>query len=170
MAADTPIQVVLDGDETVPLWEGKVAVGATWDEGEAICRRLRLRLPLETTPGDYTLSVASGESSIALGDVTVAESTRQFELPPVETESGMTYGDQIRLAGFDSVVNETGELAVTLVWQALRQPDDNYQVFLHLLDGNGQIVSQSDAVPGRGYSTSQWLASEVVAAPYADTS
>ena len=90
-------------------------------------------------------------------------STRQFELPPVETESGTTYGDQIRLAGFDSVVNETGELAVTLVWQALRQPDDNYQVFLHPLDGNGQIVSQSDAVPGRGYSTSQWLASEVVA-------
>ena len=66
MAADTPIQVVLDGDETVPLWEGKVAVGATWDEGEAICRRLRLRLPLETTPGDYTLSVASDESSITL--------------------------------------------------------------------------------------------------------
>ena len=78
MAADTPIQVFLDGGESVPLWEGNVADGAIWDDGEAICRRLRLRLPLETTPGDYSLSVASGDSTIALGDVTIAEWTRQF--------------------------------------------------------------------------------------------
>ena len=152
----------LDGDEAISLWEGGAATGATWDDGEAICRRLRLRLPLEATPGDYSLSVASGGSTIALGDVTVAESTRQFALPPVETESGMTYGDQIQLAGFDRAIDESGELAVTLVWQALRQPDDNYQVFVHLLDENGQIVAQSDAAPGDGYATGQWLAGEVV--------
>ncbi len=75
----------------------------------------------------------------------------------------MTYGDQIQLAGFDRAIDETGELAVTLVWQALRQPDDNYQVFVHLLDENGQIVAQSDAAPGGGYATGQWLDGEVVA-------
>ena len=83
----------------------------------------------------------------------------------------MTYGDQIWLVGFDSIINETGELAVTLVWQALRLPDNNYQVFVHLLDESGQIVARSDVAPGDGYATGQWLAGEVVVnARYADAS
>jgi hypothetical protein len=161
-SAETPIQLLLDGDERMTLWSGQVATGATWDDGEAVCRRLRTSVPLNADPGIYQLQIASGDSSIDLGEVTISESTRQYELPSFATESGVTFGEQIKLAGFNSVVKETGALAVTLVWQALRQPEENYQVFLHLLDEEGEIVAQSDAVPGGGYATSQWLPQEVV--------
>ncbi len=163
-SAETPIQLVLDGDELVVLWSGSVAEDATWDDGEALCRRLRTSVPPDTAPGVYRLQIESGDNTIDLGEVTIAESTRQYELPPVANESGVTFGDQIVLAGYDSKVTETGQLAVTLAWQALRrpEPESHYQVFLHLLDEDGQIVAQSDAAPGGGYATSQWLPQEVV--------
>ncbi len=161
-AAETPIQLVLDGDERVVLWSGNVAEDALWEDGEALCRRLRTSVPVDTAPGDYRLQTESGDSTIDLGGITLSESTRQYELPSFDHESGVTFGNQIVLAGYDSAVTDTGELAVTLVWQALHRPESSYQVFLHLLDEDGQIVAQSDAAPGGGYATSQWLPQEVV--------
>jgi len=37
---------------------------------------------------------------------------------------------------------------VAAVWLTNRETDRNYKVFVHLLDAQGQLMSQSDAVPG----------------------
>jgi hypothetical protein len=50
-----------------------------------------------------------------------------------------------------------------LVWSAEQPLGADYTVFVHLLDGNGQLVAQSDLTPGNGYApTTSWTAGEPV--------
>jgi len=68
----------------------------------------------------------------------------------------VTFGDALMLLGYDAPVTLThpGEaLPITLYWQALRQMERDYSVFVHLLDENDievQDQSRSQAYPGRG--------------------
>ncbi len=42
------------------------------------------------------------------------------------------------------------ELNVSLLWQALEETEENYTVFVHVLDRNGQLIAQHDGVPAYG--------------------
>jgi hypothetical protein len=68
------------------------------------------------------------------------------------------------LLGYNLVLPSSREepLVLALVWQAVAAPQQSYTVFVHLLDNEGVIIAQSDALPGGGYPTDQWLAGEVV--------
>jgi hypothetical protein len=70
-----------------------------------------------------------------------------------------TLGDQVSLTGYslsgEPVAGDT--LSVTLYWQALHPPTDDYTVFVHLLGTDGELAAQSDAPPIDGlYPTSRW--------------
>jgi uncharacterized membrane protein len=57
-----------------------------------------------------------------------------------------------------------GELRLTLYWQARDPMDESHTVFVHLTDGEGNLISQSDSIPAQGeYPTSWWVPEEVVA-------
>ncbi|MDY7078929.1 MAG: glycosyltransferase family 39 protein [Chloroflexota bacterium] len=46
---------------------------------------------------------------------------------------------------------------VTIYWQTLSQPDQNYAIFVHLLSDAGTMVAQRDTYPGLGsYPTAAW--------------
>ncbi len=79
---------------------------------------------------------------------------------PVTTSA--LFGDQIELTGaqlYPSTLRPGGTLCVDLNWRALKQPDGDYTVFVHLVDPNGQVVAQTDLQPQGGFSpTSQWTA------------
>ncbi len=72
--------------------------------------------------------------------------------------------NQIELTGYDlrAAHMRPGEtLSLTLYWHAERKPASDYTVFVHLLDQEGQIVSQADGVPRSGaYPTSWWASGE----------
>ncbi len=54
-------------------------------------------------------------------------------------------------------------LTVTLYWVCANSVKENYTVFIHLIDANGQIIAQSDAPPQEGARpTSSWNAGEFV--------
>ena len=78
---------------------------------------------------------------------------------------GAILGKQIKLLSFaapDSVAPGT-ELEVRLYWEALRSPEDDYTVFVHLLDASGQLVAGHDGPPMDGQSpTRTWLPGEIV--------
>ncbi len=72
--------------------------------------------------------------------------------------SGALFGEQIRLQSYALSAQEitSGDvLQLQLKWQAERQPDANYTVFVQLLDPRDQVVAQRDAPPGDS-PTSQW--------------
>ncbi len=55
------------------------------------------------------------------------------------------------------------ELQVTLTWQAEATPDENYTVFVQLLDEAGQVRAQHDSQPAGGaLITTSWAPGEYV--------
>ncbi len=73
-----------------------------------------------------------------------------------------TFGPCIRLRGYRRRT-EGAELRLTLTWEALCPPGEDLFVFVHLLDGQGDIVAQYDGMPcGWGCPTSAWEAGQRV--------
>jgi len=83
-------------------------------------------------------------------------------VPPLEHKTNAIFSDTLKLPGY-ALRQETGDLRITLYWQALRRMD-YYKAFVHLYDAqSGALVAQYDAVPrGWTYPTNWWEAGEVV--------
>jgi 4-amino-4-deoxy-L-arabinose transferase-like glycosyltransferase len=75
------------------------------------------------------------------------------------------FGDMFALRAYQ-IGDTSGEtLNVKLYWEALQKPNENYAVFVHLLDAQGQMVAQQDQAPGSGpgYLPLQWSKGDLVA-------
>jgi hypothetical protein len=87
------------------------------------------------------------------------------------------FGEVARLLGFDTtlttlenegltpvfVTSMDGTLTFTLYWQAIQETDTSYSVFIHLLDDQGELVSQHDGVPAGGARpTTGWIEGEII--------
>ncbi len=87
----------------------------------------------------------------------------------VATPLQVRVGDAFMLARyalqFDAA---TRSVHLALYWQDLSKTENDYTVFVHVLDANGKIVAQKDAPPLDGaYPTSIWDAQEIVKDAYA---
>ncbi|MGD8627425.1 MAG: glycosyltransferase family 39 protein [Anaerolineae bacterium] len=92
------------------------------------------------------------------------------ESPSVEVEARL--GEEgfetavVELAGYDLPAGpwEPGDVVpLTVFWQARQAVGAEYQVFVHLLDGEGRLVAQNDGPPAGGARpTSGWAAGETV--------
>ena len=101
--------------------------------------------------------------SVEVGKVEMQLPERSFAVPVMTQEVGATFGDDLRLLGYDLEM-EADSLYLTLHWQALRRMDVSYTMFVHVFDPlTGEIVGQADVVPyGYTYPTAWWEAGEVV--------
>ena len=77
-----------------------------------------------------------------------------------------TFADQIGLLGYnlsDHSLVPGQSLDLTLFWSPRGRPSQDYTVFVHLLDSQGQLRGQADSPPTSGkYPTSVWDAGEVI--------
>ncbi|MCI0397453.1 MAG: hypothetical protein L0332_10665 [Chloroflexi bacterium] len=93
-----------------------------------------------------------------------------FRVPAVtprvlaEQATDVTWEGAIALRGWSALQAED-RLLVTLYWQAEVQVMRSYTVFVHLLDQDGELVTQLDRPP-EGYLTSDWRPEEIVADTY----
>lgn len=151
-----------------------------WPAAQPLREQTGLYFPPETPPGQYRLrwqllDSATGQSIAGrpswqpwdrdthlLGAITVIPWPLEINLPPQLTPLSAQFGESIRLAGY--TVQQTADaLALTLAWRAQSRPTDNYFAFVHLVDENGAIVSQSDRIPADGLRpTSGWRPNEVI--------
>lgn len=84
---------------------------------------------------------------------------------PASTPTLMTFGSQIALARAE--VRIDSNITVNLAWHALRAPDKDYTVFVHLVDAQGQTIAQADSQPqNNSYPTSFWDAGQVIEDSY----
>ena len=88
---------------------------------------------------------------------------RNFTLPTLAHSLAVDYGERIRLAGYD-LARADHTVTLNIAWQALRDIDQNYKVFVHVFDpATEKIVAQSDVMPHNNtYPTSRWLQGEVI--------
>jgi hypothetical protein len=159
-----------------PIWPT-----AKWRQGSVWRDPHNFILPPMLRPGDYRLVIAlvtseqnrlevNGEEQLLLGNVTTIDRPRVFEPPVPEIELDVVFGQQARLVGLDlpQVQVKAGEiLPLTLYWQALVPLDRSWTVFVHLINSEGNIVSQQDQIPGHGqFPTTGWVSNEYLVDPY----
>ncbi|GIK42044.1 MAG: hypothetical protein BroJett011_58770 [Chloroflexota bacterium] len=152
-----------------------------WRQGTLLRDPYDVALPPTLAPGEYRLVVAlttAEKTRLVVGDsdqlilttVTTIDRPHVFEAPTPQIPLEVNFSDQAKLVGLDlpqTRVKVGAFLPLTLYWQALAPFDRSWTVFVHLLDEQGQIVSQQDQIPGAGqFPTTSWLAKEYLVDSY----
>lgn len=140
-----------------------------WAAGALVMGRPSIALPITAAPGEYVVNVQlldpSGEilsPPVAVGKVAVTASDRTTTLPPMQFESGASFGlpPAIALAGYDASTT-SNTLTLTLYWRQTGAMTTDYKYFVHIFNpANETIAAQADDFPR--IPTSQWAKDEVV--------
>ncbi len=140
--------------------------GENWEGGK--------RLPTRFVESRYAVRSLGGRTWVRLLSfrregrrLRPVSEKRLFEPPPMQHPLQTNFADQIALLGYDLAPPEPkpgSTLRLTLYWQAQAEMDQDYTVFVHLLDAEGRLVAQHDGQPGGGsLPTSSWVGDEVIA-------
>jgi hypothetical protein len=145
-----------------------------WQEGEVVRDQQVWVLPQDVVSGQYGLRfrVADGEGQaqgvawLEEQKLAVVALERQTEVPAMQQAVGANFADRATLLGYDlrPATPQPGEtLQLTLYWRAEREMSRSYKVFAHLLDAEGRVSAQRDAVPADWTRpTTGWLPGEIV--------
>jgi len=155
-----------------------------WRETEIVIPSRRdIRLPDTLPSGRYRLEAGMyllatlerlpvlNEKGESVGDSVILDYIKVLsgEEEPSNPESPLkaNLGDQVTLLGYDLRIRAGDSLLLTLYWQAQREMDKDYTVFIHLVDGEAKIWAQDDNQPEGGfYPTSFWDEGEIVRDEY----
>jgi 4-amino-4-deoxy-L-arabinose transferase-like glycosyltransferase len=142
-----------------------------WPAGTIWRGQYRLTVPPDAKRGSYPLVARLLDGKETLGEtvlatVTVEGQERLMDAPSVPVGVDATFGDRIRLIGYDveaPLTVDSEHLGLTLYWQARQSMDVAYTVFVHLLAEGDEPLAQDDAQPrGGSYPTTAWLPDEYV--------
>jgi hypothetical protein len=145
-----------------------------WRAGEVIRDQQIWTIPLHTPSGRYAIRFyamdgkgqAHGPAWLREIDLEVVASERQTKVPTMAHSLMANFGDRATLLGYDlsPVLPQPGEtLRLALYWRAEQEMQQSYKVFVHLLDAEGHILAQHDAVPANWTRpTTGWLPGEVI--------
>jgi hypothetical protein len=133
-------------------------LGTNWQVGDIWRVYERVYVPATLDAGDYSLSVLINGEAISIGQMTVTEPERNFEIPSPETKSAAKWQNGIRLLGYDRLEN-----GYALYWQPQDFVPESLRLFVQVQDENGQISAVSDAIPvDWTRPTSGWYPEEVI--------
>ena len=141
-----------------------------WDPEKYYVETMYLPIPLDVPPLTYSLT--AGLSSSTHGRLAIAGSEsgllhlRDIQVAPIRpgwfqrmnatTASLADTADGIRLQGYD-LATQSGDLTLRLFWESGDGISKDWITFIHMLDGNGELVAQFDGPPLSGLlPTSQW--------------
>lgn len=150
-----------------------------WQRGQPIAQRFMLTTPTDISVGAHQLEMRAAAPQLSeflpiyQGDDTspVDQITLGYVVMPWRGEIGnarpvgVHLGEHITLLGFTApdIVAPGSAFDVTLYWEARRPPDDDYIVFVHLMDANGHLVASHDGSPMAGqYPTGAWIPGEII--------
>jgi len=138
-----------------------------WGAQEIVRSRYALQISHVLEPGVYSLTLTLTDR---VNDSTVGQpaSLGRISINPLDPMSPLQvrFGEEIVLRGYD-LTQSRESLRLTVYWQAQREMETSYKVFVHLVDpSTGEIVEQYDAVPRLWtYPTNHWQPGEVVDDP-----
>jgi len=115
----------------------------------------------ETRAGFPAVNTEGNEVTPIVGQIKIVPQVWPQYRPVYDTKVNFT--DTITLIGYDPPTKADPH-NLTLYWESLAPVDEDYNLFIHLLDAEGNIVAQADAPPtGNTYPTSWWAAGETIA-------
>ena len=126
-----------------------------WAVGQIILSQVLAHIPDRAETGHYTWRIVllDGAGTLvgqaSLTSLQINAPQRVFDPPSTPHPLGAQLGDALVLTGFDAPARAAPgqSLPVVLVWQATLETDRNLKVFVHLVDSQGDLAAQSDAVP-----------------------
>ena len=122
----------------------------------------RVRLPLDAPSGEVIVTV-EGWGEVA--QLTLTSIPAVTAMPDIANSAEAVFPGVGTIVGYEVFEPTTQSLRVKLVWQAAEDapPNDDYTVFVQLLDGSNTLVAQSDAPPAGGSRpTSTWRPGEYI--------
>ncbi|MFN8454814.1 MAG: glycosyltransferase family 39 protein [Anaerolineae bacterium] len=184
--APGPLTTVLqlqddNGQPIFSLERPPVRASTEWQRHTLLRDPYDLTLPPTLPPGDYRLVVAlhtpeqsavpvNGTDFLPLTQVTTVDRPHNFEPPAPQISLNVNFSDQARLVGLDlpqTSLKRGDTLPLTLYWQGLAGMERSWSVFVHVVDGQGNIKAQQDQIPGEGqFPTTGWLPQEYLVDPY----
>jgi hypothetical protein len=136
-------------------------VGRVLDRAFETGRPVRLIKPMPGLEVKADLAPVSGARAVVLGP---PQAVRAFAPEPALTPVSISFGDTLRLAGYSldpGAFAPREEITLTLHWQPLAPPVENWTTFVQLVNAQGDKVGQSDHRPGgEYYPTSLWAVGE----------
>jgi len=170
------------------LWlnaSGKVAAVSTpapptpgyptdqWQAGDVWRGMSHFYVPGRLTAGAYDAAIqlfdGAGQSvgdHAVIGRVLVSTPPRIYIPPKRGVTSDVVWDDGITLIGYDlpqPTVLRGNVLPLTLYWLPRNEINTNLMLFVHLVDGDGNIVGQVDTIPAHSTRpTSGWAVSEII--------
>ena len=163
------------------LWEGRAALplltlaasDGSWARDLMPQPGKRDEITLDWREVTVPSAARAGEARMLLPDGTALARWRIEELPRVDEAPdyavpvGQSLGELGTLVGFtlaDDAPDRDAPLDVELVWQAGPAGTElSYTVFVQLLDAQGRLIAQSDALPAAGARpTSGWRSGEYI--------
>jgi 4-amino-4-deoxy-L-arabinose transferase-like glycosyltransferase len=173
---DVLLELVGAVGQSVALWQVSPVDGyptGLWPCGESVVGLHQLTIPDSVDSGPYHLVLscvpgpeAAQAPSWPLAEVEVQQVERQYTVPAMQHVQTASFGDVAQLLGYDLdllAVAPDGTVRLILYWQVGADSDTDYTVFVHLLDGFGQVRGQHDGQPAAGRRpTTGWLLGEIV--------
>lgn len=163
-----------------PFWDGFPT--NEWEVDQIVFDPREIPVLPGTPPGSYQLAVSLYDPF--QGQTLELDSGSELLLEPIEIpcrepppltsldiehpQEGVL-GGKVRFLGYnmESGLRPGDNIHLTLFWQCLEKMDQDYTVFIHLIDEKQNIWGQKDNPPVDGfYCTSQWEVGEVVRDQY----
>ncbi len=132
-----------------------------WQAGDLENHSVLLPVPNEISIGEHQLNIQckNGENVILADRLVVLDSGEKLLL---RHQTAVIYQDEIELLGYRTWM-EGATMKIAFSWRSLVNSLGAYKLFVHLLDGNGRIVQQYDAVPCQWTCpTEQWQKDELI--------
>ncbi len=134
-------------------------------QGENYTVQIRWYQVLDQKPsGEVTLAgTRKGDSSLAPETPHALITDHTYSMPPVQHQTAITFGQSIRLRGYD-LLTSTQNLSLTLYWSSAMSLTQDYKLFVHLAPlSTPEPIRQDDRFTLNGmYPTGMWVPGEIV--------
>lgn len=164
-AIDTPIGSVSFPDTTTDEWQaGRIygeIISLRLDEDIPQARSAQIRVGVwywDEAGMIVNVPRDNGEENILIQNIAVFNNGNLPSAPDLP-ESDLIFGDLIALRGYElperAGISET--IQIPFYVEALNNITQDYRLFLHVVDGNSEIVSQGDSRPVPNLFTYNWM-------------
>lgn len=162
--------IYLTDDSGAKVTEHMITIGDSypttlWRAQELVRDKVMWRLPAAVDSGIYPVWLDIDSTTIPLGEWQIAAPPRTFEQPEIDNVSDFTV-EFARLFGYslsETAVSPGQSVELELVWQSVTETPTSYRVFVHVLDENGNLITQSDAIPDNWTRpTTGWVSGEYI--------